>query len=316
MGDEKLATKIGRKELGPELVEIELIEDGLTHQTYLLEAEESEYVLQISDKKDYQEKALERKVQAFALAEDTQLPVPHLVTRVETFEDRKYYIAEKLPSESLRESFDSGLVSEIGRKLAEIHRMQNFEKTGYLMPTENSFKVSPFDEGSWKDWILNQVSEDTEQLEENGMGKIANQIGRFFDSYGEKLPRDFQPVLCHNDYSPDNILAENGEITGILDFDYVYSGHNQRDLVKSANSFWIEGYNIRKELYNAYQEKENLEKFEKNEPLYRLETLTQIIASLFELKAELSNEEKDRYTEMLEETLQYAEEILGSPASI
>ncbi|EGQ43283.1 MAG: hypothetical protein J07AB43_12730 [Candidatus Nanosalina sp. J07AB43] len=45
--------------------------------------------------------------------------------------------------------------------------------------------------------------------------------------------------------------------------------------------------------------------------MYRLETLTQIISSIFELKDDVSTDEKERYREMLNETLQYTEKSLA-----
>ncbi|EGQ43284.1 MAG: putative homoserine kinase type II [Candidatus Nanosalina sp. J07AB43] len=252
---DELGAKIAKEEFGSKLSEIKLVADGLIHQTYSLTAGRSKYILQISDRKDSREKALERKVHAFALAEKLDLPTPELITPINSFQNRKYYIAEKLPGKSLRENFDSKLASEIGGRLAEIHRIQDFEKAGHLKPKENSLEVSPFEEGNLKNHVIRQVKEDAERLEKNGFQQISTQINRFFDKHHEKLPSNFKPVLCHNDCSPDNILAEDREITGIIDFDYVYSGHNQRDLVKSANSFWLEGYYIREELYTGYQKR-------------------------------------------------------------
>lgn len=313
MTQEKISPELDgeiRSILGCDLQEIITISDGLIHQTYEIKTEKGEYIFQIADADEDREKALERKVSVFSKAKESGLPVPELVTeRVRAMEKngerRKFYIVEKIPGKSLREKNSPELARKAGRKLADLHNIQEFEDAGWLMPEENGFSVQQFEEGTLKNRTLSKIKEDVLILKENGFEEEGNKIQEIFEKYGENLPEEFRPVLCHNDYSPDNILTQNGKITGIIDFDYAYSGHNQRDLVKAANSFWLEGLDVREEFYEGYRKSEKLEEsFEENEPLYRLETLTRIIASIFELKDDINSREKEDYRRKLNETIQ------------
>jgi aminoglycoside phosphotransferase (APT) family kinase protein len=315
---EHVATEMARSEFGTVPDTVEQIADGLIHQTYLVAYGDEEYVIQVSDVDEERERALERGATAYAVARDAGVPVPKLVSdHVQLFEDneqgRKYYVAAKIPGTSLRASFRPGLATTAGRTLADIHGVRQFAEAGWLVPAEDGFSVEPFPEGSLKDWIISTVQEDTATLAEHGMEDAATQVRRLFDRYGDTLPGgdEFQPVFCHNDYSPDNIFADKGEITGILDFDYAYAGHNQRDLVKAANAFWLEGHDVRTELYEGYREAGDLNaSFEHNEPLYRVETLNRIIASIVELRDDVGEDERETYRRMVAETVQYAEETL------
>ncbi len=315
MSKEKISPELDgeiRSILGCDMKEIITISDGLIHQTYEIKTDKGEYIFQIADADKDKEKALERKVSVFSKAEESGLRVPELVTenvRVtkKNGERRKFYIVEKIPGKSLREKNSPELAYNAGRKLADIHNIQKYEDTDWLMPEENGFRIQQFEEGNLKNRILSKTKEDVLILKKNGFEEAGNKIQEIFKKYGENLPEEFRPVLCHNDYSPDNIITQNGKITGIIDFDYAYSGHNQRDLVKAANSFWLEGLNVREEFYEGYSRSGKLEdSFEENEPLYRLETLTRIIASIFELKDEVDSREKEEYSRKLNETIQYS----------
>jgi fructosamine-3-kinase len=290
--------------------EVNFVSDGLIHQTYDVETKQDSYILQLAEPK--KEKALRRKVISFSKLEKSQVPVPEVITPIKTGEvkgeEKKFYIAEKISGSNPEKGLESDLAKKIGGLLAKVHETQKFEKPCWLDPEGNMFQHSDFEEGSRNNWILKKVREDAEVLRNNGFGEKADEIENFFQEHGEKLPKDFQAVMCHGDYSPDNILIQGKEITGILDFDYTYSGHRQRDLVKSANAFWLENIEIRKKLYEGYKKETEIgENFGQNEAIYRLETLQRIIASLFELEEDLTEEKLEEFHKKLGKSINHAE---------
>lgn len=151
-------------------------------------------------------------------------------------------------------------------------------------------------------------------MEDEGWKELVEKSEKFREEYGKQLPEDIEPVFCPNDFSTDNIMVENGEITGVIDFDIAYAGHIQRDLVKSANAFWMidpgPDTEIRENFYKGYrQEKELDESFQVKEPIYRVETLTQLAASLIEMD-HFDEEEKEFYREQLTRIIEEAEKEL------
>ncbi len=112
---------------------------------------------------------------------------------------------------------------------------------------------------------------------------LADVTENFLENYIDLIPTNFEPVFVHHDYNPGNILAENGKIKGIVDFDYAHASHGQRDLVKAANNFWIREDVDREHLYEGYREVRELDRsFKENEPVYRLETLIDILKGMME----------------------------------
>ncbi len=132
-----------------------------------------------------------------------------------------------------------------------------------------------------------------------------------FDQFVETLPEEFRPVFCHNDYSPDNVLFEGETVTGIVDFDRATANDGQRALVKAGNCFWMHDpdadWNVRESFYDGYRELRELDgSFERNEPFYRVETLTNIVAGLLDMD-ELTEHEMEFYSEQISEAVERAE---------
>lgn len=301
-------------ELAKEPSSLEKIGEGLVHQTYGFEIGDKEYIIQFSDSNIDDERALERGSKFYGKSDELGFPVPELVSGVSTAEingdERKYYIAEKLEGQTLEKEINSDLAYRAGKILAKIHDVK-YEKAGWLRHSEEGFEIQDFEEGTFRDWIITENMEDADVLEENGMEETAENVRQFFENYGNLIPKDFQAVLCHNDFSQDNILSKHGKITGILDFDYAFSSHRQRDLVKAMNSFGLTDEEVVEDLYKGYQAKTDLEdSFEINRLIYNVDTLNRIVASAFRLKDKITEEDKERYKEMLDQAITKAEDRL------
>lgn len=285
---------------------------GLTHQTFVFSSGGKDLVAQVCDYDRDKERALRRKAKVYELAEEFDVKIPKLVKAPNSFsycgEERTYFVVEEAEGKTLDKGFDESLISQIGQELAKIHEMDKFDRAGWLIPVEDGFEVLDFEEDSHREWILSEFQEDIEVLRENGFEEDADSLNSFLEEYRYQLGFEFEPVLCHNDYSPDNILSRDEEITGVIDFDYVFSSDPRRDLVKATNSFSVEGMDHREDIYESYMEARELENFRKVEPFYRVETLTRIIASFFHLDVNLTEEERKVYSEMLKEALRNAEE--------
>lgn len=313
------AKNIAEKEFGEEPSSVEEIEEGLKQETYRLTYGNKKYILQLSDQLKEGDNGLERNVKAYQLLKDTDIPVPELVTEElhiykHDSQEWKYYISECLSGKSLQSQMTPELTQDSGKILAKLHNFQSYDEAGWLLPEENSFSVAPFEEGNFKEYVLNEWQDRIKTLEKEGWDEVVRKSQEFYENYGNKLPENIESVFCPNDFSTDNIMVEDGEITGIIDFDIAYAGHSQRDLVKSANGFWMidpgEDKGIRENFYDGYwQEKEFEEDFSRNEPIYRVETLTQLVASLIEMN-HFNEDEKSFYRENLKRIIEEAEEEL------
>lgn len=301
-----------RRELGETPTRVRRIEEGLLHETYELQCDSGEYVLQFaSDSTADRRDDLARGLYWYLLLADTEVPVPEAVTEtVREFARRTYSLVEKLPGTTGGRDISPGRVRSAGRSLAKIHDARQFDEAGWLRFDGRTPTVQPFDEGSLGRWIQQTVQRRAGLLREAGLDTAASAIQRLFDRRGGELPTDFQPVLCHGDYSPDNVLFDGATVTGVLDFDRSYAGHDQRDVVHSANAFWMHDpcvdWDVRAAFYDGYRTERELDgSFRDTETLYRVETLLQPVAGMYELD-ELSAYEAAFYGERLLEAVERA----------
>jgi aminoglycoside phosphotransferase (APT) family kinase protein len=313
------AQAIAEREFGEEPDSVDEIAEGLKQETFRLNYTDDSYVLQLSNKIGRDENGLERNVKAFQLLKDSEIPVPDLITpELNRYNDNsdewKYYICECLDGKSLESQMTPELTEKSGKILAKIHNFQNYNESGWLLPEENVFSVVPFDEGSFKQYVLENWQESIETFEEEGWDELVDKSRSFYDSYADRLTDKIQPVFCQDDFSTQNIMVDDGEITGIIDFDMAHSGHNQRDLVKSANGFWMidpsEDSEIRENLYEGYRKETELEgDFKVNEPIYRIETLSGLVAGLMRMN-HFNDFERNFYRKNLIRMIEEAEEEL------
>lgn len=311
---------IAKRELGEPPFEVTAVEEGLLHETYVLDCDGSEYVLQFaSDADDDREDALRRGLNCYVVLRDSEVPVPAVVTEeVKEFDGRRYALVEKLSGETGERDVSPRRVRNAGRHLAKIHDATEFDSAGWIRFEDRSPSVREFRDGGLKQRILRSVADSTSVLRDGGLETAGKAVERVFDRTDEFLPDelppdDFRPVLCHDDYSPDNVLFRGDEVTGIVDFDRAYAGHDHRDLVKAANCFWMHDpcsdWDVRAAFYDGYREVNELDRaFKRHEPLYRLETLAGIVAGLLDID-ELSDYEREFYAARILDAVERVEEV-------
>lgn len=280
--EEEQIIEIAESEFGEKPDSLEEIVGGVMNQTFRLNYGDKSYILQVNEKTEAHE--MKNCLNCFQFFKDGKVPVPDTITdTVKEHESSHYIIVEDLKSDSLNEDINPENSRTAGRYLAYIHDSKSFEEAGWWTWEESETQVVGFPNNSLKSRIEDNLESNLEYFKEENIEWLIEISERFLNEYLDLVPTDFKPVFVHHDYNPGNILAKDGEIKGILDFDYAHSSHGQRDLVKAANNFWIRGEVNRKHIYEAYREVRELdETFWKNEPLYRLETLIDILKSFIE----------------------------------
>lgn len=304
---------ITESELGETPVNVARVDQGLLHETYEIRCDSGEYVLQFSsDADEDQTDALRRGLNCYVALQRSEIPVPSVVTEdIAEFDGRAYSLVEKLPGETGERDISPERARNAGRYLAAIHGAERFDTAGWIRFENQRPSVREFEEGGLQQWILRTVRETSRTLRDGGLETAGNEVEHVFDQFGGDLPDAFQPVLCHNDYSPDNVLFRDGDVTGILDFDRAHASHSHRDLAKAANAFWMHDpcsdWDVRASFYEGYRSVTELDDaFERNEPLYRAETLAGTVAGLLALD-ELSEYEREFYAGRILEALERVE---------
>ena len=309
-------TSIARRELGTAPERVVDVTEGLLHETYELRCDGREYVLQFAtdatgDRRD----SLHRGLNCYRLLQQSGLPVPEVVAEtVGQGGENGYVLVTALPGETGERAISPERTRTAGRYLAEIHSARNFGSAGWLQFGNGKPTVRRFEEGSLRRRLRRTVDENAAVLREAGLVAVGDELDGLVDRLGDRVPESFRPVLCHNDYSPDNVLFRGNDVTGILDFDRACAGHSHRDLVKAANAFWMHDpsadWDVRESFYEGYRETGTTDlggSFQRCEPLYRVETLADLVAGLLRMDG-LSGYEREFYADRLVAAIDRVEE--------
>jgi aminoglycoside phosphotransferase (APT) family kinase protein len=301
--------EVAEREFGEEPDSVEEIVGGVMNKTLRLKYGEESYILQINESTEAHE--MENNLNCFQYFQDSEVPVPQIVTEeVREYDSSLYIIVEDLKAETLNEDITPEKTRDSGKYLAYIHSSQSFDKAGWWEWEDGEPEVIGFPDDSLKGRIEDNLEDNLEYFREEGIDWLVEVSERFLDDYLGLIPTNFEAVFVHHDYNPGNILVEDGEIVGILDFDYAHSSHGQRDLVKAANNFWIRGKVDRENIYEGYREVGELdESFNQNEPLYRLETLIDILKGFIE-HDQITVEEAQEYESHISEIEEELEESI------
>lgn len=277
---------IVEREFGSTPEHLERLEEGLLHESYRVRCDGEAVVLQFAADDGDVADSLARGVGCYRLLAGTDVPVPAVVTDgVPTHRGRRYTIVERLPGDTLAESPTPGRTRDAGQVLARIHGARSFDEPGWLAFEHREPTVERVDGGGLEARIRRSLDDHVATLSAAGLDAAAAAVEGFHARHCAALPRQFEPVLCHNDYSPDNLVFADGTLAGVLDFDRASAGHAARDLVQAANAFWMHDpladWDVRRQLYEGYRRVRHLDEgFERIEPVYRVLLLARTVAQL------------------------------------
>ena len=302
--------RVVESELGSPPERIERLDGGLIHETYAVRCGGREYVLQWSESGGWEEEGLWRGLHCYLALAGAAVPVPAVVTEtVRERDGRAYTLVERLPGETAEGAVSPDRAASAGRALAALHGVRTFETAGWIRHDDPDLSVGAFPAGSHSTRVRTRCEENTSDLRDGGLDAAAAAAERVTDRLGD-LPEPTAPVLCHDDFSPDNLLFEGDAVTGVLDFDMAKADHRHRDLVKAATAFWMHDPradpDVRQAVYRGYRAGEPGASFEATEPLYRVETLVEIVAGMLDRDA-LSAREREFYDERIRAAVERAE---------
>lgn len=197
-----------------------------------------------------------------------------------------FLITEYIEGESLQDSFPElkagkqvEVVEQAGQILGEVHSKISIDFAGELIPENGNIVVEG--ESSWIEYIKEELSQATEKAENTRFSDLTEKAEDLVTKLSElDEPRK---TLVFYDFRPDNVIAKNGRIKALIDFerawagdplwDYAYSEmsfvepHHYYDMHKLPNADEEElrkvfqgGYEQEKELQNGWRQKVKLYK--------------------------------------------------------
>lgn len=275
------------EEINQKPIEISEFEDGIQHNTFRVRYEEhNDVVFQFAVSSGRELKLLRKNFFWYNRLQDSGLPIPIVRSDgVRCLDNTWYIVTDYLDGENAERDVTPERTRNAGRHLAMLHNSYGLCEDSKLLEVHNS--RASLVENNYKNWIRDTFSQSVERFRNNNL-EIADKLSDIKYSIGDSIPDDFDNVLCHNDYSPDNLLFIDDQVTGIIDFDLAYIGDRHRDIVDSANSFWMHSpnsdWNPRDKFYQGYNDvKELKENFWEREKLYRFETQVVTVSYLSDL---------------------------------
>lgn len=159
------------------------------------------------------------------------IPVPRILKS-----GRNYIIMEEIKGETLdKAKYDEGKIAmQLGTILASIHS-RTYSKFGDLseegVGKSHEINVGPFK--TWKEMHQAIVKHRLRYFRKTEFEHLIKPIQLFFRQNENLIDYNITPRLLHIDLNKKNILVKNNGITGILDAEGGFVGHNEEELMRT-----------------------------------------------------------------------------------
>jgi len=225
------------------------------------------------------------------------------------FNDLAYLLIEKKEGINAEEKIPNTkeFYFECGKLMANIHEKFCFEKYGFLYEldkfgqdpslfnSETIIYSNPVDQIRhklfvWTDFLKSKKMNFSQELDSLLLS---------FD-FPSNMP-DNNPVLCHGDFLLKNLIEKNGKLSGICDFELMFSGDASFDLhMIKQDLFENKKNNLFKYLIEGYETINPIpESFEPLNNLYRIFNATREIFTLPFMLKKLNSKKHKSYLEKI-----------------
>ncbi len=285
------------------------IKEGL-NTIYELDSGSEKFILKIHTNENMDKERFNAEPEIYELiGERTDVSTPDIIYS-DFSEDQfpAFYIMEKVEGENAADVIEflsaealENLFYNYGRYLAEIHENTSFKEHGLIFENKGLGTEKGFER--WEDSFRDLIKENTECVK-----KSWNRPLEFYEDV-EKLVNylpDVEPVILHHDNRLENLILEEGEINGFLDWSFTRAGHSEYDLVIAEYLLidWDLSFRdiektetLRKKLFEGYSEIKDLERdddFEVRRLIYRYSIVLWLMAGL----SNWGPENPERYNEL------------------
>lgn len=152
-----------------------------------------------------------------------------------------FFISEYIDGSSLQDSFDElerqkqvEVVEQSGQILGEVHSQISFEYAGELMPESRNITVDG--ELGWVEYITEELIQAVDKAKETRFNDLCKKAEDIIDRFS-RLAEPEKKKLVFYDFRPDNVIAKNGRIKALVDFERAWSGDPLWDYAYSEMSF-------------------------------------------------------------------------------
>ena len=204
-------------------------------------------------------KAKKEKYLYSLIKRKTSLPIPK-VHKV----GKDYIILSKIKGKGISLK-NKKLIEKAGEYLAKLHKIK-FNQFGWIIGD----KIKP-SFSRWADFLEYDLKHKIDKADKIIPKELLCKISVYFDKNKKLLNINSKPCLLHKDYHSSHIIANKGEINGIIDFEWAIAGHNEMDLAKSCLWMFYKDKKFEKIFLNGYKKHNKISKdFAKRRRVYEL----------------------------------------------
>jgi len=202
-----------------------LVGEGWNSRAYLVN---NELVIRCPKRAEHWEE-LNREIAFLALTADKlPLPVPRYLqvapdssVAPHGYAIYRYLRGEAMDLDRLSKDQHDAAADTLAGFLRQLHALQLGSESGVVLPQENGRLIAEQYRAGAESEIIPRLSRRTREA-----------LWKVFETYlsdsGNFL---FKPVILHADFSRDHVLAEDGEVTGVIDFGDVNQGDPDYDFM-------------------------------------------------------------------------------------
>ncbi len=291
---------------GGEDVEVYEKSFGAVNSTYIVGVDGEKKILKICTNDYFEEGFMNEPHVQRHVTKKTSVPVPSVEKIDLTCENYKhpFFIQEYIEGYELVETNKKldDLIQETGEILGNLHRESEFKNYGFLESGKGAIRVK--ERENWGDFLYEIIEERLDGMQGFRFEDLVPVIERTIKKHkpGE-ITRN--PVLIHQDFSPQNIIVDRG-VEAVLDWGGAVSGDPAYDYYNAKSAFRsLLGEKIKdKKVVNlfkkGYSSEINIdEDFENLGDLYRFLSHIKPLWAFPELKKGLDDREIDEFEEEL-----------------
>jgi fructosamine-3-kinase len=159
--------------------------------------------------------------------------------------------------DNMNNSDKNSFYYELGKILAKIHSI-TFDKFGETFDGKTIQKYSeannkgPFD--NWKDIHKEMIKYRLSIFKNSKFEDLIEPITSWFKKNSNLIDYAITPRLLHIDLNQKNIFVKNNQISGIIDFDDAFIGHNEEELMRTEGANFSDNKKLKKYFFKGYTE--------------------------------------------------------------
>jgi fructosamine-3-kinase len=259
--------------------------DTFVNKLYKVDTNKGNFFLKIYETKE-EERVGFKLSNLYPLLLKEKIPVPKIIKYDSslTLINYPYLIMTEIKGEMLWDKIDTmsekdklSFYYDFGKVLSKLHLI-TFDQFG---ETFNCIDVTSFVEAnnkgpfkSWKEMHKEIVEYRLSYLKGTYFDNLITQIKKYFNSNSNLIDYDIVPRLLHIDLNQKNIFIKDNKISGIIDFDGAFIGHNEEELMRTEGANFSTQPKLKESFFNGYTENINLDEgYEKRRTFYYLSRL-------------------------------------------